>query len=100
MRWVLLVAGVLALGGCKSAAERASAEVNEDQAYCTSIGAQPGTDAFVQCRLQLRAEKEQREARFRANPPFKNDFQIVAPGSNRMDCRSRQEFGETRTTCN
>ncbi|MGX7706309.1 hypothetical protein [Methylobacterium sp. Gmos1] len=28
------------------------------------------------------------------------DFQIVAPGSNRIDCTSRGEFGQVRTVCN
>lgn len=53
MRMVLVV-GVtaLALVGCQSAGQYAVA----DDSYCASLGAKPGSDAYVQCRLTLRQQ--------------------------------------------
>lgn len=99
MRVGLVIVAALALGGCKSAVERQAAKTAEADGFCAGIGARPGSDAYVQCRLQLRAEEERRYAANAAHPAF-TPTPIIAPGSNRLDCRSQNEFGAIRTTCN
>lgn len=71
MRAVLL-AGVVAfaLGGCitKAVQEKELAESGpKDDAYCKSIGAQPNTPAYTQCRLTLRQQLLNTQADTRAS---------------------------------
>ena len=50
---VLLVSAVM-LGGCFMTREQITAERNaKDNQKCLGYGAQPGTDAYVNCRAQL-----------------------------------------------
>lgn len=99
MKGVWLVGlAALALSGCKSSSERLA----EDDTYCRSIGAAPGTDGYTQCRLQLRGEKERREAQFRANPPFRSQTPIIAPGvapQQQTTCTTEPYLGRLQTTC-
>lgn len=98
MKGVWLVGlAALAVGGCKSSAELLA----EDDTYCRSIGAAPGSDGYTQCRLQLRGEKERREAHFRANPPFRST-PIIAPGvapQQQTTCITEPNLGRLQTTC-
>lgn len=101
MRFCVMVVAALALGGCQSAAERQAAETREADGFCSSIGALPGSDAYVRCRLQLRAEEaakqEARRDRIAATPDFKLG---VAPVQNPVVCNSTPFLGSVRTTCN
>jgi hypothetical protein len=54
---VCLVLG-LALAGCTSSAETAQIAAKEDAA-CQSYGYKPGSDAYVNCRTQLAATRQQ-----------------------------------------
>lgn len=97
MRAVVVLGCAMLLGGCLS--NIAKNEAAQDDRYCASIGTKAGSDAYAQCRLQLRGERARQEAAARENPPFQ-PYRITAPGSNRLDCTSRGEFGQVRTTCN
>jgi hypothetical protein len=61
--WIGLAVAV-ALGGCVTPEQRAT----QHDTYCRSIGATPGTDGYMRCRLamveQLRAENENRRRLF------------------------------------
>ena len=57
MRFVVLGAVVLALGGCKTAAERQSIQDAEDRAACARMGAAPNTDRDFQCKLALETQR-------------------------------------------
>ena len=100
MKWVVLGAGLLALAGCKSSAERAQIAAQEDEAYCAGIGAKPGTDAHVNCRLQIRSEQaaaqRQRQARIDAEPAFKLG---VAQYQQPTTCTTQPFLGSLQTTC-
>jgi len=100
MRGLWVAAAVaLAVGGCRST-ERVAAQ---DDAYCQSIGAPPGSPTYPQCRLQLRAEQERREAHFRANPPFRTNNPVTwqAPPQQRsVTCTTSPNLGNLQTTCN
>jgi outer membrane biogenesis lipoprotein LolB len=73
-RFVVAALGVLFLVGCASqeqirarqAAAQAAAEAKEDQT-CRSYGAQPGTQAYFQCRMTLNQQKATAEAIAEAN---------------------------------
>lgn len=98
----LWVAGAVALAvaGCQSRAETA---VNSDDAYCRSIGAPPGSPAYPQCRLQLRAEQDRKEAHFRANPPFQTNNIVTWPAPQQQrttTCTTSPNLGNLQTTCN
>ncbi|WP_375453709.1 hypothetical protein [uncultured Methylobacterium sp.] len=70
MRAVILVSAMcFALGGCITQAvqEKDLAEAGpKDDAYCRSIGAQPGTPTYAQCRLTMRQEMLTKQAETRA----------------------------------
>ena len=53
-RIILIIALALAVGGC--AASRTITQ--DDDAVCKSIGASPGTNAYVQCRLAQQARRD------------------------------------------
>lgn len=59
MKWVLvLIATSMLLGGCASAAERAAARAEKDNAKCAGYGFKPGTEAFAQCRMTQDVERQ------------------------------------------
>ena len=67
MRFVLVVAACgIALGGCKTAAERQQAVAFQDQATCARLGAAPGTDREFQCKLTLEAQRRNEGAAYGA----------------------------------
>jgi len=49
----------LALAGCTSSAERAAEIAAKEDAACQSYGFKPGSDAYVNCRTQLAASRQQ-----------------------------------------
>jgi hypothetical protein len=53
---VLIFGLCLFVGGCASRAEVAAG----DDALCQSYGAQPGSDAYVQCRMEQDGRRDQR----------------------------------------
>jgi len=103
MRGLWVAAAVaLAVSGCQSRSERVS---NSDDTYCRSIGAPPGSPDYSQCRLQLRAEQDRREAHFRANPPFRTDNPVTWPAQQQQQqrpvaCTTSPNLGNLQTTCN
>lgn len=59
MRWAVIGLSALALVGCKSTQQIAA----EDNQTCVEMGAKPGSDAYVACRLQMRQEAIARRQR-------------------------------------
>jgi hypothetical protein len=53
-RVTVLLTIPLLLAGCATAEQRAA----KDDATCKSYGAQPGTDAYVQCRMVQQARRD------------------------------------------
>ena len=62
MRYIFIVALAGCLAGCVSAEENAQRAAAADMAACTVLGAQPGTDIFIQCMLMQRQIRAQEEA--------------------------------------
>lgn len=64
MRALAAAVMAVALAGCVTPEQKAT----QHDAYCRSIGASPGTDGYMRCRLamvdQLRAENENRRRAF------------------------------------
>ena len=49
-----MLATSISLAGCAEyQAEQAALAANYDDAQCASYGAKPGTDAYIQCRMNL-----------------------------------------------
>jgi hypothetical protein len=55
---IVVVAAIM--GGCVNAREAADRRNEEGDRFCKSIGAQPGTPSYVDCRLRV-------EEQFQAN---------------------------------
>ena len=51
---IAMTLGVLALGACVDPAARQAQLDSEDNQSCLELGFKPGTDAYGNCRLQLR----------------------------------------------
>ena len=62
IRIVLVAVTVVALAGCASSESATQAAFRAEDAKCKSAGAQPGTDAYVQCRLAIDLQKANAEA--------------------------------------
>jgi outer membrane lipoprotein SlyB len=62
IRIVLVAVTVVALAGCASSESATQAAFRAEDAKCKSSGAQPGTDAYVQCRLAIDLQKANAEA--------------------------------------
>jgi outer membrane biogenesis lipoprotein LolB len=74
MRTVLVVVALTALAGCaeyeaqqrqQAQAQSAAIAANED-AQCRSYGAQPGSPAYIQCRMNFSNQRAQVDANDRA----------------------------------
>ena len=88
---LLLVACVLALGGCMSYEEQARQDALREQHYqarladtCQGFGFARGTPEFSQCMLQLHQAEEQRRAAigaavFRPQAPITVPYQPITP---------------------
>jgi hypothetical protein len=59
-RYTCFLALLLVLSACSSPEERAERQAQEDSAACTRAGYTPDTPQFEDCRLQRRADAEQR----------------------------------------
>ena len=59
MRVVLAVVVGLGLAGCQTPEMKAAEQASNDQT-CRSYGAKPGSDTYVQCRLQMDQMNQQR----------------------------------------
>ena len=58
MRAVLAVLVGLGLAGCQTAEMKAAEQAANDQT-CRSFGARPGSDIYIQCRLQMSQMNQQ-----------------------------------------
>lgn len=93
MRFSLLaISTTLLLGGCLSPAEREAAMDAHDNGRCVSFGAQPGTEAYTNCRMQL---YDQQMQSYRAPLPT-----MTAPAQSPTQCRSNVVGGVLYTNCN
>lgn len=100
MRAVVVLGCAMLLGGCVSGRSR------ESEAQLCSRGFQALNDqsrtqeqraALLETMRNAGCLGQQPPVRVQADPP---PFRIIPPGSNRLDCTSRSEFGQVRTTCN
>lgn len=67
MKRVVVVCAVgLALGGCKTAAERQQAQMAQDTAACARLGATPGSEREFQCKLALETQRRNADAAYGA----------------------------------
>ncbi|WP_336491142.1 hypothetical protein [Methylobacterium nigriterrae] len=60
------VLAAVALGGCKTAAERLQAQDAADRATCSRLGAAPGSDREFQCKLTLETQRRNESAAYGA----------------------------------
>jgi len=61
-RLVFLLATAVTVTGCISSQSPAEATFRADDASCRSRGANPGTDAYVECRLAIDIQRTNAEA--------------------------------------
>jgi hypothetical protein len=61
VRIAFMAATALALAGCAGSETATQAAFRADDAKCKSDGANPGTDAYVQCRLAIDLQKANAE---------------------------------------
>jgi hypothetical protein len=98
MRCVFVVgAALLALTGCKSTAERATEADN----FCQGIGARPGSDAYMQCRIiQQQRQDADRARRLAAINEGLSDVQRSVSGNRGVSCTTSEgAYGTVKTTC-
>jgi hypothetical protein len=108
MKWIAIFSA-LALAGCESQTElnqRAAALEAQQDSTCRSWGAQPGTEAYTNCRVQLAQMEEQRRAAVlqayqanRANrqPALEPPTQTRLPETTR--CTSQRIGNQVETVC-
>lgn len=100
MRLILVVLCGLMLAGCVSPAERATrmAQLHaqwdaKDDSVCKAYGAQPGTDAYVHCRV---AQQQLRMSQAQAD-----DANMAARMRPQINCTTTATaLGTRSTTCN
>jgi hypothetical protein len=103
MRKLTCMAVFLAVSGCVSGQQQTATDDN----YCQGIGAVPGTQAYVQCRLQLQAQNVERSRRigaaisdFSQNMQRNLDQQAQAQrAAQPITCVSQPTLGTVTTTC-
>jgi hypothetical protein len=61
VRIAFMAATALALAGCAGSKSTTQAAFRADDAKCKSGGVNPGTDAYVQCRLAIDLQKANAE---------------------------------------
>jgi outer membrane lipoprotein SlyB len=61
VRIAFMAATALALAGCAGSESTTQAAFGADDARCKSDGVNPGTDAYVQCRLAIDLQKANAE---------------------------------------
>jgi hypothetical protein len=62
LRLFFVLATALTVTGCASSQSAKEATFRADDAACRSQGANPGTDAYVQCRLAIDIQRANAEA--------------------------------------
>lgn len=116
----LVLLFVLLVGGCAGSPVRIAmtspeAQAKEDDTKCRDFGAQPGTQAYFDCRMRLDQRRADTMSEYRASL---DEPGPVAPDSNypridpsaystmpnlpqqqKITCTSRPNFGQTTTTC-
>jgi hypothetical protein len=98
----------LSLAGCfQNPAEHAAQASMADDAQCTSYGAKPGSDAYVQCRMNLDNQRQTNrraavgaflEAQRQNNAKQPSGYQM--PTSRQTNCTSMINGQMINTTCN
>lgn len=111
---VAVVASVLALSGCMSdqqklakAQEAKAQQASADDAQCRSYGAAPGSDLYVNCRMQLDSRRTQADEARRqmAIRMLMNNKQqpaqpySVQPVPAQVNCTSTTYGQTTNTNC-
>ncbi len=108
MRILIVLAASISLAGCAEyQAEQAAQIAASDDAQCASYGARPGTDAYIQCRMNL---DNQRQANRRAvvgaylEAQRQNTYQPTPvyqiPTNRSTSCTSVLNGQIVNTTCN
>jgi hypothetical protein len=96
MKNIAVVALVLALSSCQGSVvgdAMAGKEglAKQDDQYCQSIGAKPGTDVYVQCRMMAGQNRDNRHANAWAN----YNRSVANMNANRPRNTSCNAFGNT-----
>jgi hypothetical protein len=93
-RIILIIALALTVGGC--AASRTITQ--DDDAVCKSMGASPGTNAYVQCRLaqQARRDAAHRDIGDRLQRAGAAMQSLDPPPTRGMHCTSTPMLGGSR----
>jgi hypothetical protein len=86
-RVTVLLTIPLLLAGCATAEQRAA----KDDATCKSYGAQPGTDAYVQCRMVQQARRDAK--------PDAGDAMMGAQGARYRASTTRSPLWPLWETC-
>lgn len=103
LRFAAISCLLLLGGGCSALMDpwpQETAAAIDDQT-CKDMGAQPGSDAFVQCRLQQQARRDQADAQRRQNMiNAGRELQRAGTPSAPVSCESRRTGKDTwRTDC-
>lgn len=112
MRFILILVLFFPMSGCMSAQQIAAYRAqtdNGDDAACRSYGAKPGTDVYVQCRMQRQQSRDAAESARQAallaeptNPIPQSDAPVlhnILPQTRR--CQSVPAgMGTWQTVCN
>lgn len=94
--FVVLCAGLLA--GCLASLEEVTAAHDQQ---CRSYGAQPGSDAYIQCRMMLSNQIAQANAQRRAALVGMGTAMMATPApASPVVCQTTPTgFGSSQTTC-
>ena len=110
---IILVFGLIfPLGGCQTDQERmaefkARNDALDDQT-CKGYGAKPGTDIYIQCRMQRQQSREMADSAVTAAPVVVNNAGVPTPSYPTLQplpqqtrCRSTNlGMGVVNTVCN
>jgi hypothetical protein len=103
LRTALVVASAIALSGCVGSPvgdALAGPEVlaQRDDTYCKSIGAQPGTSDYTQCRMFATQQRNAgHQAAFNRSAAASRTFLATQAAQRPVNCTSTT-FGTTTTT--
>ena len=92
----------LALAGCVSPQQMAAQQSASDDAECRQIGARPGTDIYVQCRMfkqQQRTRKAEADAASSAALLAYGSQMMAGPSRLETTCTSTRMGFQTVTNC-
>lgn len=101
LRIAVICAG-LSLSGCAgSLVEQAFAPervASREDATCQSYGANPGSDRYQNCRMQLAQMRGQHNAQVMAIMAAAASTPLIPPKQS-LDCTSNTSYGRTTTHC-